>query len=243
MKLRFFLLIILISLSSCKNSTGPVILHNKQSLLPVWDAEYRTTKVQSYSSNGVAEEPEIQCPIPMKDRVANYTGIQCVYSSIETIGRWAECQALITPPLTSRPDCKSFSGPNQAAAKLNELGVRFEQSYHGQSNGIALIKKAMLEGRGCLFGIPGHAMVLVHYDEEKDVVKWIDNSDRNLRVQTMTVNRFKSTWNEWVLVIYAQPDVVQFKLNRISTPNKIPIIDRNNPQGTYPKNYVPTPSK
>ena len=240
---RICLILLIFGLSSCSSPSGPVVHHTQQSLLPVWNPEYRTAQVNSYRSGGTQEEPEIQCPIPMKDRVRNYTGIQCVYSSIETVGRWAECQQLINPPLTSRADCKSFSGPNEAAERLNRLGVKFEQSYRDREAGLALIRKAMLDGRGCVFGVPGHAMTLIHYDEAKDVVKWIDNSDNGLRIQTMTVNQFKHKWNNWVLVIYADPDIIQSKLNRITLGNQIPIIDRNNPQGKYPKDYIPNPSK
>jgi hypothetical protein len=246
MKKSILLLLMILGLSSCTKATvEPVIHHNQQSRLPVWSPEYRTTYVETYRS-GEPDEKElegVQCPIPMKDRVKNYTGIQCVFSSIEMIGRWAECKQLIDPPITSRSDCKSFSGPSDAASKLTKLGVKFEQSYKGESQGIALIKKAMAEGRGCLFGVPGHAMVLIHYDEEKDVVKWVDNSDSSLRVQTMTVKKFKSRWDSWCLVIYADPDVVPDKLNRTTLANQIPIIDRNGVPGSYPKDYIPFPKK
>lgn len=178
----------------------------------------------------------------MKDRVKNYTGIQCVFASTECLGRWAECKQLLEPePLTSRPDCKSYSGPNDLAEKLNKYKVKFQQSYRDKSKGLELIKQAMFEGRGCLFGVPGHAMVLCHYDENTDTVKWIDNSDRSLRLQTMSVKKFQNQWDTWVCVIYAEPDVVPMKTNKLL--NLIPIIDRNNPQDNYPKGYIPYPQK
>ena len=229
---------------------GPVVQHTPESLLPVWDEKYQTAIAEEYdSSDGapVDEEKElegVQCPIPMKDRVKNYTGIQCVFASLECLGRWAECKQLLEPePLTSRPGCKSYSGPSDAAAKLKKYGVKFEHSYNDRPAGIRLIKKAMAEGRGTLWGVPGHAMVLCHYDEEKDVVKWIDNSDRSLRIQTTTVAKFNQRWDGWVIVIYADPDVVPQKAMRINLPNQIPIIDRNGPQGKYPRDYIPVPKK
>lgn len=209
--------------------------------VPVWHPEYRTTYTAPYDSKGSEPEnlDEIQCPIPMKDRVRNYTGIQCVYSSLEMIGRWAEEPKLMNPPLTSRAECKGYSGPQRAAQVLNNLGVKFENVYRDRAAGIRLIKKAMAEHRGALFGVPGHAMVIVHYDESKDVVKYVDNSDRRLRIQTMTVRRFKQRWDGWVIVVYADNDIIPFKTGNLA--NKIPIKDRNNPQGTYPKNYIPMP--
>jgi hypothetical protein len=178
----------------------------------------------------------------MKDRVKNYTGIQCVFSSLEMLGRWAECKQLLEPePLTSRPGCKSYSGPADAAEKLTKFGVKFEQSYRDKTKSVALIKKAMAEGRGCLFGVPGHAMVLVHYDEEKKVVKYVNNSNHKLPIQTWSLDEFNKRWDSWVIVIYAEPDVIPMKLQRLDLPNQIPIIDRNNPQGKYPKNYIPVP--
>jgi hypothetical protein len=242
MRNRFFLLIIL-GIISCTKQSTPVIHHTQQSLLPVWNPEYRTTYTESYSSGKPSENEleGVQCPIPMVDRVRNHTGIQCVFSSLETLGNWAECKQLINPAITSRPDCKSYSSPTDINFKLKKFGVKFEQSYTEERKGIDLIKKAMAEGRGCLFGVPGHAMVLIHYDEKTNIVKWIDNSDYNLRVQTMTISKFKSSWDRWVAVIYADPDIIDDKLNRTHLANKIPIVDQNNNQGEYPKDYIPFP--
>lgn len=204
--------------------------------------EKLTTYTPMYVSLWGEEEPDnIQCPIPMSDRVRNYTGIQCVWSSIEMLGRWAEEPKLMDPPITSRTDCKSYSSPSLAAKRLNQLNVKFEQSYDNRAEGLQLIKKAMAEGRGCLWGVPGHAMVLVHYDEATDTVKWVDNSDSSLKVQTTTVDRFKKRWDSWVLVIYADNDIIPMKMGGLA--RKIPIVDRNNPQGTYPKDYIPLPQK
>lgn len=226
---------------------GPILQHTAQSLLPVWDQNYRTAVALEYDLGAPeSEEKElegVQCPIPMNCRVRNYTGIQCVFASLECLGRWAECKQLVEPPITSRPDCKSYSGPTDAANKLNRFGVKFKNVYRNREEGIRTIKQAMKDGRGCLWGVPGHAMVLCHYDEEKDTVKWIDNSDRSLRVQTTTIDKFKRRWDGWVIVIYAEPDLFPAKSLRLDLPNQIPIIDRNNPQGQYPKNYIPVPKK
>ena len=203
--------------------------------------EILTKFTPSYVSDSPEESLDgVQCPIPMKDRVPNRTGIQCVWASIEVIGRWAEEPKLINPPLTSRAECKSYSSPTLAAKELTTLGVKFEQTYGDKAAGVALIKKAMSEGRGCLWGVPGHAMDLIHYDEEKNVVKWIDNSDSRLAVQTTTIEKFKNRWDSWVLVVYADKDIIPTKVGK-SLARTIPIFDRNNPQGKYEKDYIPLP--
>lgn len=206
------------------------------------DDEILTTYQETYiSRQGEVESKDIQCPIPMKDRVLNRTGVQCVWASIEMIGRWAEEPKLMNPPLTSRADCKSYSSPSLAAKRLNTLHVKFEQVY-GKSGGVDLIKKAMKEGRGCLWGVPGHAMVLVHYDEEKNKVCWVDNSDSSLKIQTTTIKGFHQRWAGWILVVYADKDIVANKLDLTPLPRKIPIIDQENPENKFPKDYIPIPT-
>jgi hypothetical protein len=221
------------------------IIHTPQSLLPVWDPDYRTARTVAFEW-GEANEQElegVQCPIPMKDRVKNYTQIQCVFASLECLGRWADCKQLTEPPITSRSDCKSYSGPSDAASKLKRLGIRFEMSYRDREKGIALIKKSMSEGRGVLWGVPGHAMVLCHFDEEKGVVKYINNSNYKLPIQTMSMSDFHRRWDTWVVAIYAEPDLFPTKLQKLSGPNLIPIVDRNGPQQKHPLNYIPVPEK
>lgn len=232
-----------VSVHLIANRTHPSVSTNNHIAWWENDSEaYRTTYQEDFDSKGI--EPELdslQCPIPMEDRVRNYTGIQCVFSSIEMLGRWAEEPKLTDPPITSRSNCKSYSGPSDAARKLRALGVKFEQTYQDRKAGIDMIKKAMEEGRGCLFDVPGHAMVLVHYSEEEDRVCWVNNSDRTLKVQEMTVSRFKQRWGSWVLIIYADEDVIPTKLGRGLW--GIPIIDWMFPNREYPRDYVPIPRR
>lgn len=220
----------------------PIIVHNQFSQLPVWDKNYQTVRSLEYSSGIISEDlSDVQCPIPRDCRVANHTGVQCVFASLECLARWAECKELLEPtPLTSRPGCQSYSSDSDASQKLRKFGVKFENAVD-KKPGLALIKKAMKDGRGCLWGVPGHAMVLCHYDEDKNIVKWIDNSDRRLNIQTTTIAKFNQRWDGWVMIIYANPDLFPDKIIRL--PSLIPIIDRNNPQGTYPKTYIPIPRK
>jgi hypothetical protein len=223
---------------------SPVVYHNEFSSLPVWHPSYQTTYVEEYDA-GAPEEDElegVQCPIPLECRVKNYTGIQCVFSSLECLGRWGEIEELINPPLTSRSNCKSYSGPSDAAHKIAALGVRFENAYGDKNKALNLLKRAMSEGRGALMDIPGHAIVICHYDEKAQIVKIIDNSDRSLKIQTWSMDKFNKLWNGWIMVVYAKNDLFPTKARSGSLPNQIPIVDKNNPQGIYDKGYIPTPS-
>lgn len=178
---------------------------------------------------------DVMVPIPMKDRVPNYTGIQCVWVSIEAIGRYAEEPKLIN--LHEDPECKSYASPTSAARKLKKLGVKFEQTT-SKSDKSLLIKSVVQERRGCLFAVPGHAMVLVHYDEEKGVVKYFNNSDSTLKIRTWSIDEFNRRWDGWILAIYADVDIIPYKYN----PSIVfPIFDRNNPQGVYNKDYILLP--
>jgi hypothetical protein len=75
----------------------------------------------------------------------------------------------------------------------------------------------MREGRGALFGISGqkdgHAMVMIHFDEDADCVLYIDNSDRALKIRSMSIDEFNKNWDRWALVIYADNDIIPYRLN------------------------------
>lgn len=206
-------------------------------------SSYLTTYNPLYTSlEGEINPSSVQCPIPLVDRVVNYTGTQCVWSSIEMLGRWAEEPKLINPTLTSRKLCQSYSDPYLTNIVLNSLNVKYDQIYSDRVKGLELIRKAMREGRGCLFSIPGHAMVLVHFDEVNGIVKYVDNSDITLKIQTMSISRFYRVWDSWVLVIYADKDVVTDKVTRMRRDMyNIPIIDRNDPSQRYPRDYILLP--
>jgi len=194
--------------------------------------------VAEYEGKEDEDLADVMVPIPMKDRVQNYTGIQCVWVSIEALGRYAEEPKLIG--LNKDPECKSYSNPSSAACKLKQLGVKFEQTT-SKSDRSLIIKSVVKERRGCLFAVPGHAMVLVHYDEKKGIVKYFNNSDSTLKIRIWTMEEFNKRWDGWILVIYADNDIIPLKYSQPAT--QIPIMDRNNQQGEYPKNYILFPKR
>lgn len=226
---------------------APLVARSEDSLLryraslnaSTSEADHINTVVPAYISSGTdADLDSLQCPIPRYDRVRNYTGTQCVWSSIETLGRWAGEDKLFDPPLTSRKQCKSYSGPGLSASVLNALEVRFEQTYGDRKRGLEMIRRAMQEGRGALFDVPGHAMVIVHFDEEGDRVCWIDNSDNTLKVQTSTMKSFIKRWGSWVLVIYADEDIVHWKAHRMH----IPVFGVEESSFIPQRNFIPLPT-
>ena len=243
MKINKLTAAIFLILVACIGGTNVAQPHATQNHRVMNDGNYRTIRVLDYDSTDGEEEPDdIQCPIPMEDRVRNHTGIQCVFSSIEMLGRWCGEPKLMNPPITSRRDCKRFSGPTDAGQKLDALNVKYEQSYGSREDGIKLLKKAMKEKRGALFDIPGHAMVIVHYSKEEDRVCYVDNSDRTLKVQTMTIAQFNRRWGTWILVVYPDDEgLLQTKLRLLMPWVQIPIIDGNNPLRLFPENYIPSP--
>lgn len=173
----------------------------------------------------------VMVPIPMKDRVFNKTGIQCVWASLECIGRYAEEKKLIN--LTNDPECKSYSSPSGAERKLKQLRVRFEQTVNHSDK--SLIHKAVIkEKRGVLFGIPGHAMVMVHYDESKGIMKYINNSDKELKIRTWSIEEFNRRWDGWICAIYADVDKIPFKWLAA----RIKVIDVEDLYFVAPKNYI-----
>jgi hypothetical protein len=199
-----------------------------------------------YPTPGIKENPianyegfeeedlsNVMVPIPMKDRVFNKSGIQCVWATLETCGRFAEEPKLID--LTNKKDFQGLSNPLTTSVKLKNLNVKFEQITNKTDRSL-IIKSVVEEKRGCMFGIPGHAMTLVHYDEKEKIVKYINNSDPTLAIRVWSMDQFNKSWNGWICVIYADVD----KINKIP---QLPVIDRNNPQGKYPKDYIFRPNK
>ena len=190
---------------------------------------------ESINQTAYFEEDGTMVPVPIEDRVFNETGIQCVWASIECLGRYANEPKLIG--ITNHPDCKSYASPSSLASKLKKLNVKFEQTT-SRSDKSLIIKSVVKDRRGCLFAIPGHAMTLVHYDEQEGIVKYINNSDRSLKIRTWTMKEFNQRWDGWICVIYPDVDLVYKKYTHLYP---IPIIDRSAPQGTYERQYILMP--
>ena len=173
---------------------------------------------------------DVMVPIPVKDRIYNKTGIQCVWASLECIGRYAGEKKLYD--LTFDRECQSYSSPSSAASKLRQLKVKFEQTT--SVNDRSLIQKAVVrDRRGVLFGIPGHAMVMVHYDTDKQIIKYINNSDKELKIRTWKMSEFNQRWDGWICAVYAENDFLVIR--KITSQMK---VRDGNDFFIAPKNYI-----
>jgi|694.fasta_scaffold29863_3 hypothetical protein len=196
----------------------------------IYPNPYDTSKSPAASFEGLVDEnvDDLQVPIPMEDRVPNRTGIQCVWSSIETLARYCGEDRLYN--LTYNDNYKGYARPSSARKMFEEYGIEYEMTTDKKDKSL-LIKGCMVENRGCGFDIPGHVMTMVHYDEEKGIVKYIDNSDPKLKIRVWSMDEFNKRWGGWVFIIRAKND-------RMSALKDIPIKDRNSEQGSYNKNYI-----
>jgi hypothetical protein len=197
-----------------------------------------TNPIVAYEGQIDEDLSDLMVQIPMRDRVFNRTGIQCVWASTEALGRYAEEPKLIN--LTDDPECKSYAGPASYSRKMRERNIKYIMT-NDINDRTLIIRSVVKERRGCMFCVPGHAMVMVHYDEKKGIVKYFNNSDRSLAIRTWTMAEFNKRFEGWVAVIYADNDIITQKYApKIPT---LPIIDRNNQQGIYDKEYILQPAK
>ena len=205
--------------------------------LPIESASHYSSVDSYHKCLGVllVEDQDVMVPIPTEDRVFNKTGIQCVWASVECLGRYADEPKLIG--LTNDSECKSYASPSSLASKLRKLGVKFQQTT-SKSDKSLIVKSIVEERRGCLFAVPGHAMTLVHYDEQRGIVKYINNSDKSLKIRTWSMNEFNQRWDGWICVVYPDYDIIYRKYINYHI---MPIVDRNSPQGEYKKDYVLVP--
>jgi hypothetical protein len=79
--------------------------------------------------------------------------------------------------------------------------VKWKQIQNGDTN---FIKKYVCEMKlGVGFGVPGHMLNLVHYDEQAGIVKVIDNvGPKALQVQTWSMSKFRQLWDGWAVVVF-----------------------------------------
>jgi hypothetical protein len=136
----------------------------------------------------------IQVHIPKECRIFNRSRSQCVWCSLECLGRKHAIPATYT--LTQR--YKGTSGPGQAASVLQALGVKY---YMQTSNDKKFLITACANGWGACVGLNGaHMINVVHYKD--GVVKVIDNQGPHaLEVQEWRENYFLSRWDGWAITL------------------------------------------
>jgi len=140
-----------------------------------------------------------QCPFGDK-RAFNYNNVSCVWCSLENLGTYNREPKLYN--LSKNPRYQHPSGPGEVAQVLKNFGIKFKQTTD-KEEGRKLIYEAMRDGRGCLVGVPGHAINLINYDDTTNKAIIVDNGG-SLKNRLMSIQEFERRWTGWVLVIYTE---------------------------------------
>lgn len=145
----------------------------------------------------------VQVPIPKDCRVYNKSGSQCVWCSIECLSRYHGVKDIYEGDRRITKTYTWATGPGEVSRVLKGKypTVKWKQIQNGDTT---FIKKYVTDMKlGIAFGIPGHMLNLVHYDEAAGVVKVIDNGgSKALQVQTWSMSKFRQLWDGWALVVF-----------------------------------------
>lgn len=142
-----------------------------------------------------ADTDGVQVPVPMKDRVPNGTGIQCVWSSISLCGRYQG----ISEAATLWHTYKSYGSPWPTAQILADRGINFEWCDAGYKN-VDFLKKHLEAGRPiAVTWSSRHMLTLVHLKD--GYAKIIDNSDPSLSIKTYYEHDFMRMWDGWAIAL------------------------------------------
>jgi hypothetical protein len=145
----------------------------------------------------------VQVPIPKADRVFNRSGSQCVWCSIECLGRYHGVKEVYEGNGRLTKSYTWATGPREVyqVMRTRYPTVRWKQI---TNHDIRFIKRYVTELKfGVALGVPGHMLNVVHYDEEARIVKVIDNcGPKALKVQDWTLDRFNRFWDGWAIVVF-----------------------------------------
>lgn len=151
-----------------------------------------------FSVANAAIHSDYLCPVPYEMSVPNRTGVQCVWCSLEVLGNYLQISQLYN--LTDRSRCKGPAGPGDVKEVLSALQVKYIQATN-KEDGLKLIKHWTGHNLCCLIGIPGHAIVCINYDENRNLVTVIDNvGDRHPK--NWTIEKFNRLFDDWVVCVY-----------------------------------------
>lgn len=167
-------------------------------------------------------EPDVaglQVPIAKKDRVFNKSGSQCVWCSIESLGRHHGVKELYEGNTRLTLNYTFATSPRYVAGALGTKypTVKWKQ-IQNRSQVKAFLKKYVAEKKfGAGLGVPGHMLNLIHYDEAAGNVKIIDNAgSKALQVQTWTMDKLDRVMDGWVLTVFP-PNYIEtsFEFDRV----------------------------
>ena len=137
---------------------------------------------------------DTQVNVKQEHRIRNKDG-SCVWCSLTTL-----CLHNKVPNgYKLYPAYKHGAGPDRAVQAMMAKKIPFyfqpKKTYNTH-----LIRWACKNGYGCAIGVPGHVLVLVHY--EGDFVKVIDKTGTHaLKVRKWSKEKFREQWNGLVYVV------------------------------------------
>ena len=132
--------------------------------------------------------------IPKEARVFNTSEHQCVWASLETLARHNQIPELYD--LTTK--YKKKATPDNVRYVLKKRKIKYKMTLHGRGSH-GFLKENIRHG--IAFGTNRkHMMTLVHIDDKE--AKFIDNSDKNLEVQTWDIKKFNKAFDGWAIVIF-----------------------------------------
>lgn len=143
-------------------------------------------------------DPELiglQVPVPKSIRIYNKSGSQCVWCTAQMLGTYHNVAGV--HGLTDQ--YKHATGPGEFNRVMTARHVKFKQVTGRDLDFLDewVTKKKM----GCGIGVNNtHVIMVVHFVRGKEV-RVVDNSDRSLRVQTWTWEKFQRNFTGWVFVI------------------------------------------
>lgn len=151
-------------------------------------------------------DPELiglHVPLPKELRIYNKSGSQCVWCTAQMLGTLNHSAGVAG--LTDQ--YKHATGPGEFNRVMTSRKVKFKQVTGRDLDFIEewVTKKHMGVGIGIN---NSHCILVCHFERGKQV-KIIDNSDRQLRVQTWTWDRFTRAFTGWVFVILPDDTSIQ----------------------------------
>lgn len=143
-------------------------------------------------------DPELiglQVPIPKDMRIYNKSGSQCVWCTAQMLGAYHNVKGVVG--LTDQ--YKHATGPGEFNRVMTARHVKFKQV---TGRDLDFLEEWVTKKKfGCGIGVNNtHAILVCDFQRGKQV-KVIDNSDRTLKVQTWTWEKFQRNFTGWVFVI------------------------------------------
>lgn len=134
--------------------------------------------------------------VPKEARIPNYSGSQCVWVSCELV-----CRTLkVKEGYNLHKKYFHATSFTYAQDQLRRRGIQCGVAYGDYAWKRTL--EYLDKGYPVVFGVPGHALVIIGYDEKTKEVTVIDNRSNGTLEQKWSWDRFNSRWERVCLFIW-----------------------------------------